>query len=340
MSANSFCLDFGEKYTRIVNAKMSGDKIELVNLGFFETVPNFFSADNESNIDKQSESIAKLADSFKLKEKDVEVIIPDSLTYSQIVAMPKLNEKELLSAIRYQADQFIPMPIDEVALDIEILSEDQKNNKLSILIVASPKKTVELVQKTLERAGVFPISLENELSALGRLFSEKYKPKSNGLILIVNLGYSSSSIYLVDGRTSLVLVTRTFKLGLNLFIKDLKVNLSIDEAKAVEALKTIGLTKNASYDIESIVAPLTNEISEEIKKFIVLAKGQYGLSPEKVMVYNHSPMIALFDKKIESMISIATVDLNLEGLIVNSPIYQSHLHEIPLYISAISGNLR
>ena len=340
MSANSFSLDFGEKYTRIVNAKMIGDKIELINLGYLETVPNFFSADSEANIDKQAESIAKLADSFKLKDKDVSVIIPDSLTYSQIVPMPKLNEKELLSAIRYQADQFIPMPIDEVALDIEILSEDQKNNKLSILIVASPKKTVELVQKTLERANLFPISLENELSAFGRLFSERYKPRVNGLLIVVNLGYTSSSIYLIDGRTSLVLVTRTFKLGLNLFVKDLKVNFSVDEAKAFEALKSIGLTKNASYDIESIVSPLTNEISEEIKKFIVLAKGQYGLSPEKIMIYNHSPLIALFDKKIESMVALPTVDFNLEETILNNPVYQSHLHEIPLYISAISGNLR
>lgn len=340
MSTKSFSLDFGEKYTRIVDAKMSGDKIELINLGFLETVPNFFAADSEQNIDKQAELIAKLADSFKLKGKDVEVIIPDSLTYSQIVEMPKLNEKELLSAIRYQADQFIPMPIDEVALDIEILSEDQKNNKLSILIVASPKKTVDLVQKTLERAGLFPVSLENELSALGRLISERYKPKINGLMIIINFGYSSSSIYLIDGRSSLVLATRTFKLGLNLFVKDLKVNFSVDEAKAVEALKTIGLTKNASYDIESIVSPLTNEFSEEIKKFIVLAKGQYGFSPEKIIIYNHSPLIALFNKKIESMVALPTVDLNLEGAIVNNPVYQSHLHEIPLYISAISGNLR
>ena len=85
--------------------------------------------------------------------------------------MPKLKEKELIAAIRYQADEFIPMAIDETNLDLEVLKEDDKTNKMLIFIVASPKKLVEKIQKTVEMADFVPTTLENELSAVARLTS-------------------------------------------------------------------------------------------------------------------------------------------------------------------------
>src|SRR6185436_4812366 len=113
---------------------------ELLSLGSYETAPNFFDTENQLVLDKQVEILKRLYGNLRIRKKSVNVIIPDSRTYSQIVEMPKLKEKELIAAIRYQADEFIPMAIDETYLDLEILREDKRNHKLLVLIVASPKK--------------------------------------------------------------------------------------------------------------------------------------------------------------------------------------------------------
>ena len=116
------------------------------------------------NIEDEVTQIRKLIGSLKIS-KNVSLIIPDALTYSQILTMPFLNEKELISAIKYQADQFIPMPIEET-IDIEVIEEitgENKKEKSLLLIVAAPKKVIEKVQTTAELAGLNPESVENEL---------------------------------------------------------------------------------------------------------------------------------------------------------------------------------
>jgi len=192
MTDSSFAIDINEKYTRIVDLTYKNGKIDLSCMGTENTIPNFFSDDTEKSIENQSEIISKLYANLKIVKKNANIIIPDSQSFSQILEFAKLNEKELLSAVRYQSDQFIPMSIEEVVLDIEIMKEDKQNKKNTILIVASPKKTVDRVEKAIEMAGLNPESLENEMSSFGRLFSEVLYVKFRlGKKLIVSLTTST-----------------------------------------------------------------------------------------------------------------------------------------------------
>jgi len=134
-----FCLDIGENLIKVVDAKSAPNRLEVQSMGFAEGELNFFSSDVEKTNESQTSKIEKLISSLKISKKNVAIVIPDSVTYSQILEMPKLNEKELISAIKYQADQFIPMPIDETNIDLEILSENEKESKLLVLMVAAPK---------------------------------------------------------------------------------------------------------------------------------------------------------------------------------------------------------
>src|SRR3989339_1843428 len=157
----------------------------------------FCSADDEKNLDIQAQRIKKLVDSLKITKKNVNVVVPGSLTYSQILVMPQLNEKELVSAIKYQADQFIPMPIEETNIDLEIIDEYKAEGKLLILIVAAPKKLIEKIQTTVELSGLVPESIENELSASSRLISQFNKkfflPDQEG-VMVANFGLNSTTL--------------------------------------------------------------------------------------------------------------------------------------------------
>jgi len=232
------------------------------------------------------------------------------------------------------------MPIDEVVLDIEVLSTDKATNKNKILIVASPKKTVDRVEKTAEMVGLVPSSLENDLSSFGRFFSEVVKPKGTGSYLVINIGYGSSSIYLVDSQSYLILLTRTVKIGYELFLKELKFNLELPDTKAIEVLKTVGFEKNSSYDIASIVSPIMQELTNEIGKFFVQAKDKFALPVSKIYLYNAASSIHGIEKKITESTGLPVELLYLRELLVNNPVSQSFSLSLPEYISAIAACIR
>ncbi|PJB89162.1 hypothetical protein CO083_01160, partial [Candidatus Roizmanbacteria bacterium CG_4_9_14_0_8_um_filter_34_12] len=165
MASNYITIEIGEKHTRVIDADIKKEKLTLQSAGYDLTSKDYFTATSSVVIEAQAKLIQTLISNLKIKKTDVGLIIPDGQTYSQIIEMPKLNEKELLSAIRYQADQFVPMPIEKVSLDIEILKEDPETRKLLILIVAAPKTLVNKIEKTASTADLNPIFLKNELSA-------------------------------------------------------------------------------------------------------------------------------------------------------------------------------
>lgn len=340
MADSAFGIDIGEKYTRIVDLVFENGKINLLSMGTENTVPNFFSDDTEKSIENQAEIIAKLCSDLKIIKKKVNIIIPDNQSFSQILEFAKLNEKELLSAVRYQADQFIPMSIDEVVLDIEILKDDKMSKKNTILIVASPKKIVDRIEKAADMAGLIPDSLENELSSFGRFFSEIINKKGTGTYIAINFGFSSSTLYLIDAQTSLILLTRTVKIGFDLFLKELRFNFELQESKAIEVLKTLGFEKNTSYDIPTIVSPILKELLGEVSKVIIHSKEKYVLPVSKLYLFSHSSHILSLDKKLSESLNLPVESLLIRELLINNPVSQSFSAEMPSYICAIGATLR
>jgi type IV pilus assembly protein PilM len=339
---NAFSIDLGEKHTRMSDIKTKNGAIEVVSLGYEETYPYFYSSETEEVIEQQADIITRLYNNLKIKKKNVNVIIPDTYSYSQIVEMPKLKEKELLAAIRYQADEFIPMSIDETNLDLEILKEDDKTNKILIFIAASPKKLVNQIQRTIEEANLNPTVLENELSSIGRLFTTVLKKDiqaDKSGVLIVNIGYSSSSIYVLNSESAIITFSRTIKVGLSLFIKDVKLNLNWDDKKALEALSSVGATKDASYDIDLLISPILKELSKEIEKIIIVSREQYGLNISKMYLFNYACLVNGLPQKLQSYIPVPIKYLDLGQHIVSNTITQSFAALFSSFISVLSGTI-
>lgn len=339
MAGNFFTIEIGEKHTRVIDADIKKDKLTLQSAGYDLTTKDYFSASNNSVLETHAKLIQTLINNLKIKKQDVGLIIPDGQTYSQIIEMPKLNEKELLSAIRYQADQFVPMPIEEVSLDIEILKEDPETRKLLILIVAAPKTLVDKIEKTISTAGLSPIFLKNELSSFINLPSQFIKPEDKDDTLVVNLGFLNSSLYILRGSDHLIINNRTFQYGLNIFIRDLIVNLGINEDKAFSMLKEIGFDYSASVNLQPLVEPLATELISQVEKGILLAKNSYQINIKKILIFNYDSYIKGLVDKIGNTLKLPTASLNLNQNVINNPIKVAFESEMSSFVSNIGGQI-
>ena len=341
MADNFFCLDIDEKFTKVVDAKKIGEIIEISALGKTETIEPFYTGTLEKNIENQVAQIKKLLETSNIIKKSVNLIIPDSMTYSQIISMPLLNEKELITAIKYQADQFIPMPIEETNIDIQVIEENREEKKVLLLIVAAPKKVIERIQVTAEMAGLNPESIENELSANARLINafnknilNQYKINSSQGIVIANFDTGSTALSYYSPPELAVRETHHLSIGYQLYLKETQINTDTDLIKAQEILRTFNKKNLSSFPLEKIVLPLIKEFSNELRIFI----NKYH--PLTILFTNK---IFLFPSLVDSLqeelgISISIFDPNT--LFKKSSLIDIYKNEMPVFISALGGNLR
>ncbi len=337
-----FCLDIGESFIKVADVKKEGSLIDFTNLGYIANNPSFYPSGTEKGIDEVAGYIGKLIDSLKIVKKNVNVIIPDTYTFSQVMEMPRLNEKELISAIKYQADQFIPMPIEEASIDIEILHENERTNKLSVLMVAASKNLLNKIQRTVELAGLIPASIENELSATSRFVSEIYKNPNNPPegIVILNINTNSSSLYFFEPTQLLISLNHNFSVGSNLFIKELQINLNLDKTKATEALKKISDGDKTSFSADSVIAPAVREINLEIGNFINSVSQKFQVKISKIFLTNEAFNLPFLAKAIETNFSIPSFLMNPYPMAKKSTLVESFKNDLSLFTSTIGGNLR
>jgi len=336
MANNYFVVDIGEKFTKLVDGKLNNNLIEVNAIGKTETLELFYSSDTEKNIKDQAEIIKKLIIDGKIFSKNVNVIIPASYTYSQILTMPNLNEKELISAIKYQADQFIPMPIEETNIDIEIIEEYKNENKLLLLIVAAPKKIIEKVQATIELAGLIPQSIENELSASARfisLFGKNYEKDESGIITL-NFGLNNTSLSYFSSPNYCLKEVYHFPIGYLLFLKEVEINTTSDEKKSQEIISQFETAKDNSYPIETIVTPLLKEMAQEIKRFTINKK------INNIYLYNQIFLFPSIVNLLAKHIQLNLLPLNPYEHLKKTALVDSLKSELVIYLSTLGGNLR
>ncbi len=338
MSSDVFALDINEKFTRIASLQLNKGKIELLSLGYDETTANFFSNPNEKTSADQSKVISTLATQLKLPQKKVYAVMPDGVTYSQLMVMPQLKEEELVNAIRLQADEFVPLPINEVYIDLEVI-DTLPNNKLLVLFVASPKKIVDHISDTISLAGFEPVALENEISAMGRFVSEVYRTISNPS-LIINFGYSGSSIYFINPPFPFFEISRSTRIGLDILLKDLRVNLNLQEHQAIEALQSIGLQSGYSLNIYPIVYAVVSELFTEIEKTILLAKERYNATIKNLYLYNFDSSVAGLYQTLQTKFSMPVQPFPISDALVANKITQTFQPQLSTFISVIAAHLR
>lgn len=331
-----FTLEINDFTTRMSRGRRRGSKVELEALGSMITASNFFDSESKITQDEQIQTLKRLHDSLHIRESETRVILPDTHAFSQIIEMPYMNEKELSTAIRYQADELIPMPIDSTYLDLTILKNDTQNKKMLVLLVASAKSKIDRLFDAVQNAGFYPLSLENELTALARYFNEYLLPKK-GNYLIVNIGFKSSSLYVVEDETFLVNIIRTSKVGYELFYKDLKINLNWEDEKIHKALTNTGLGKTGDINLGSILLPVVRELVQEIQRLLSVYEAKTSKKIEQIYVTNFDSHIKFLDVYIQNYFHITTSTIPLFQHLVQNNTAKSFFSRLSEYSSLIAG---
>ena len=137
------------------------------------------------------------------------VAIPSSSVITKIIQLDaNLDEADIEAQVYLEAARYIPYPIEEVSLDFQIQDfDDQKLDKLDVLITASRTKKVMHLVDILKVAGLTAKIIDIDTYALERasyvIRNSLPNRGCNKTIAIINVGVTLTTISILHNFTTL-----------------------------------------------------------------------------------------------------------------------------------------
>lgn len=248
-------------------------KPRLVGYGF----TTFDTASQKDGIVTQPEIVAKAAlELFRnnligdITTRRVAIAIPAYRTFTRSLRLPNLKTKELDEAVQLEAEQYIPLALNDLCLDYEVIRRTE--DSVELFVAATPLNIVQSYMDLARILGLETVLIEPTLGALGRLFS--MDSQSDVPAIIINLGSVSSDISIFDRQ---VLVTGTVQGGGEDFTRSIqeKLNVSLQEASLIKTRYGLRVSKKQS-EIKEALSPILQEIVKEIRRMMRYYGERYG----------------------------------------------------------------
>lgn len=236
---------------------------------------------SESPFDQEqmAQVINDLVAEAKVPSRLVNLALSDGQVFTKVIDMPVLSDKELASAIYWEAEQYIPAPLSTMTLDWMVLRKDvkmQSGMKMQVLLVAAPTELVKRYQKIVELAGFSIASVETEILAVVRsVLTGNTFPTS----VIMNIGSLNTALAII--QDGIAVFTYSIPLGGVAINRAIAADFNFTHQQAEEYKRTYGiLDKNFGGKIGKAVDPILTSIASEVKKALAFYNEKYkSVSP-------------------------------------------------------------
>lgn len=332
-------LDIGSKTIKVVELEKSGNTFHLKASGVVSykgTVPEQTKDDKE--LAPVAEAIKKLHKEAKIGSKDVAIALPEPQVFTRTIKFPLLTDAEIASAVKWEAEQYIPLPINEAIVQHQILErrEDKSPGHVNVLLIAVPKAIVERYAKAVEMAGLNLSIVETEMMSSVRALATE-----DQTIMVVNFGARSTNIAVArQGRVSF---SRSIPTAGEAFTRAVAQSLGVEEQQAEEYKRTYGLsTQQLEGKIGKALEPVFRMVSEEMRKAMHFYQSEeQGDSPKSAVLTGGTAAMPEIASALTKLLGIEVVVGNPFSKVEVSPeAVQSLSGYAPLYSIAVGLALR
>lgn len=249
----------GERLPRLLNYAIleSQSSLGRVNMALQTSSLKLFEAEA---VDLLRLALGKM----KPQTSDAVASLPVFSAFTTILTFPVMSDAELAKNMAYQAKQYIPLPISEVALDWLRVGEyeDEKGVKQQqILLISVPQAEIKKYQNIFRQAGLNLQALEVEALALVRA-AVGGDPTPT---LVVDIGNRSTAVAVAVGG-QLKYVGQSDFAGATL-TQAVASSLNINSLRAEELKREKGIIGTGpDYELSTVMLPFLDAIIGEVKR--------------------------------------------------------------------------
>jgi len=266
-----FGLDIGSSNIKIIQLKKNKDKYQLIAFGSAPSTTKGLLSESESDITALAEVIKKLHKDLGIKNKDIAVALPQDQIFTRVITLPNLSNEEIESALQWEAEQYVPIPLSEVILSYEIVGKIKENSteNVEVLLAAAPKSLVEKTIQILKIAGFNPISIEMEIMSIARsLISSDHQS-----VLIADFGAKATDLAVVEGST--IVLVHSIPTAGDALTRAISLELGLEFSQSEAYKRSYGVDpEKLEGKIVTALKPILNTIINEIKKTIQFYQGK------------------------------------------------------------------
>lgn len=193
--------------------------------------------------------------------KQINVCAPGFHVFSKFVKLPPVDTSKVTQIIRYEAQQNVPFPLDEVVWDYQILGTSA-TGELEVLLVAVKSEIVEGLFRVAEGRGMHLKLVDVSPAALCNAFRYNYGDLE-GCTMLLDIGAKTSNLLFFEkGKV----YSRSINIGANAITQEFanESKLKFPEAEAVKIEKGSVSLGGAYEEPEDPQAAAISKIARQV----------------------------------------------------------------------------
>ena len=116
-------LDIGTNAVRVVELEPAGELPRVTSFGQVALAPTAIRDGEVVDVAAVTAAIQRLWKELSLRKGDVRVGVASPRVLVRTVDLPAMSEADLAGALRFQAQELIPIPMEEAVLDFQVLED-------------------------------------------------------------------------------------------------------------------------------------------------------------------------------------------------------------------------
>jgi type IV pilus assembly protein PilM len=324
-------MDIDSGAIKAVQISTGGGSYTLRHVGYHRLPPGTIVEGEVADHDLLAAEIKEFWSSHSFKGKSVILGVANQKVVVRLLDFPRIEDPEdLKSAIGFEAQEHIPMPLEETVLDHLVLGPQGEGSDLDrILVVAADREMIGRYASVLRAGGLRPEGIDVKALSLTRSTLPETFFGEEGAVLLLDVGTELTSLAVAQGPNPTL--TRFIPLGLGDFVGAVAdaADLPEDEAEkqALSPRASLGQALGGAeedsedtgedqegdfdpalvYDVRRGLEETTQALAEEVQRSIEYHHSQVGSREvAQVLISGEGALVPGLDVYLGELLGVAT----------------------------------
>src|SRR5215211_7964775 len=300
-------LDLDRGSIKAVQISGAGGGYALQHVGYHRLPPGTILDGEVADHDLLAAEIREFWDSHSFNGKAVTLGVSNQKVVVRLLDFPHMAQADLQGAISFEAQDHIPMPLDEAVLDYVVLGPREERSDLDrVLVVAAQREMISRYTSAVRAGGLRPAGVDVKALSLTRSTLPDPFFGDEGAVLLLDVGAEITNLVVAD-RGNPVL-TRFVPVGLGDFVAAVVELADLPEDEARETEDEEGSFDPALvYDVRRGLEGAAQTLADEVHLSMEHHRSQEAAREvSRVLISGEAALISNLDGYLGELLDVPT----------------------------------